>query len=308
MDIFVVLNQMIQLFLLLGLGYFLYKVKIIDTPMTKKLTTLVLSVSCPAMVINAVLNITEYQPLSVVIYVIVIAAIIFSIMPVAGYGIAKLLRIPPDQVGTYVFMTEFSNIGFIGFPIMNAIFGSEAVFYTSLFNLLFNLFVFTLGVYLITMGKGKKQPFRLQSLLTPGVISCVIALVFYLGHIHLPLVLSNTINTVSQMNTPLAMMVIGATLGEIPVKKIFNEYLLYPYTILKQVLLPIITYYICILLINDPVILGVTVINVAMPVGTSVVLFAKLYGGDADLGAKSIFLTTLFSVATIPLIVYFFLM
>ena len=103
------------------------------------------------------------------------------------------------------------------------------------------------------------------------------------------------------------MMIIGATLARIPFKTVFDELRLYPYTILKQLVLPIIAYYLLSSFIKDPLILGVTLICIAMPVGNSAVLFTNLCGGNNELAAKSVFITTIISIITIPIIVALFL-
>lgn len=108
---------------------------------------------------------------------------------------------------------------------------------------------------------------------------------------------------VGDMTTPLAMMIIGATLANIELKSLFTELRLYYFTVVKQVILPIVVFPIIAFFIRDPLIQGITLVNIAMPVGNSAVLFAKQYGGDVELAAKSIFITTLVSVFTIPLVI-----
>ena len=87
-----------------------------------------------------------------VIYTLAIATAVYVALPVISFVLVKLMRIPMHQKGLYMFMTIFSNTGFMGYPIMKALFGNDAVFYTALFNILFNLEVFTLGVILINYG------------------------------------------------------------------------------------------------------------------------------------------------------------
>ncbi|MGX8679973.1 MAG: AEC family transporter [bacterium] len=307
MHIQVVLSQMIQLFMLLGIGYLLAKVRIMDEAFSAKLTGFVLDVTIPCLLIGSALSITSYQSAAIVAYVFGIAFALFLVMPVIGYVMAKLLRVPREELGLYIFMSEFSNIGFIGFPVMNAIFGVEAVFYTTIFNMVFNLFVYTVGIMMIQFGTKQSGKIELKRIVTPSMVACILSLMIYLAHIHLPSVFTNTFTSVGSMTTPLAMMIIGATLATIPVREVFTEVRIYPYTLMKQIILPILAYLIISRLITDPLILGVTLICIAMPVGTSAVLFAKRYGGNQQLAAKTIFMTTLLSLATIPVIVYLFL-
>lgn len=307
MDIQVVINQMVQLFLVIGLGYFLMKVNILDDAFNKKLNSLLLNVTTPALILSSVMTGENTQSMSEVLFVFLVAIAVYVILPILGIVIIKLLRVPHSQTGLYIFMTVFSNIGFMGFPVMKAIFGTEAIFYTAIFNMMFNIFVYTLGIALINAGSGAKVSFDFNCLKTPGIISCVIALVIYFLHISLPSIIGETCDLVGSVTTPIAMLLIGGTLAKIDVKEIFTEFRLYPYTIIKQVIIPVMAYPILKMVIHDSYILGITLIMLAMPVANSAVLFSQEYNGDVELAAKSVFITTLISVVTIPVIVTVFL-
>lgn len=307
MDIQVILMQMIQLFLVIALGYFLFKMKLLDVDLNKKLTTLLLSVTTPAMIVSSVLSTTVTQGLNDILFVFAVGFAIYLIMPVLGFFIVKVLRIPLPQQGLYIFMTVFSNIGFMGFPVMKAIFGNEAVFFTAIFNMIFNLFVFTAGIMIMNYGTGQKVKLDPRNLLSPGVIASLVALLIYFTGIKLPDVLSSTVTMIGDITTPMAMLLIGSTLANIPLKEVFSELRIYPYTIIKQIIVPIIAYPILNMFIGDPLILGITLIMISMPVANSAVLFATEYEGDVSLAAKTVFMTTLLSVVTIPLIVALFL-
>ena len=293
MDIKVVIGQMIVLFALMGLGFLLYRVNILDLNTNSKLTSLVLSVTTPCMVLNSVLCTEKYSDSKTIFTILGIAVVTYVITPFIGVLINKLLHVQKNQTGLYVFMTVFSNIGFIGYPIMKAIFGNDSVFHTSLFGMVFNIMLFTLGVYLIGIGQQGNNKLNFKNLITPGVIA--------------PKIVTDFTGMVGDMTTPLAMIIIGVTLGAMNIKKVFNELRVYVYTLVKQLILPIIAYPIIAFLIKDHYLRGLTLIMLSMPVGSSAVLFTNKYGGDSELAAKTIFMTTLISVFTIPLVVYMFL-
>lgn len=307
MDIQVVLMQMIQLFLVIGLGYFLFKMKILDVELNKRLTTLLLTVTTPALIISSVLSTTEYLLFTDILFVFLVGIIVYIVLPILGFILVKIMRIPLPQQGLYIFMTVFSNIGFMGFPVMKAIFGNDAVFYTAIFNMLFNLLVFSVGTGIMGYGTGRKMKFNPKDLLSPGVIASLVALVIYMAKIQFPDVISSTVTMIGDITTPIAMLIIGSTLANIPLKEVFSELRIYPYTLIKQVIIPILAYPILRLFIQDPLILGVTLIMISMPVANSAVLFATEYDGDVSLAAKAVFMTTLLSIVTIPLIVALFL-
>ena len=307
MDISVIFVQMIQLFLVIALGYFLFKVKILDVDLNKKLTTLLLTVTTPAMIVSSVLSTTVTQSFNDILFVFLSGFAIYLIMPILGFIIVKVMKIPLPQQGLYIFMTVFSNIGFMGFPVMKAIFGNEAVFFTAIFNMIFNLFVFSAGIVIMNYGTGQNVKLDPKNLLSPGVIASLVALLIYFTGIHFPDVISSTVTMVGDITTPMAMLLIGSTLANIPLKEVFTELKIYPYTIIKQIIVPVIAYPILKMIIGDPLILGITLIMISMPVANSAVLFATEYDGDVSLAAKTVFMTTLLSVVTIPLIVALFL-
>lgn len=307
MDINVVINQMVQLFMILGLGYFLNKLKLFDTILNQKLNKLLLNVTTPALILASVSSMKDSDNNGEVFFVLIVAIIIFTLLPIISYLLVRIMNIPIHQRGIYMFMTVFSNIGFMGFPVMKAIFGNEAVFYTAIFNMIFNFLVFTLGIVLINYGTKNQVKLKAKNLLSPGIISSLVAIFIYFVKIPIPTVLGSTFDMVGSITTPLAMMLIGSTLANINIKEVFTEFRIYPYTIIKQLLIPFIAYPILNYFITSPLVLGVALINLAMPVGNSAVLFANEYGGDVELAAKSVFITTLISVFTIPLIVAMFL-
>lgn len=307
MDIKVILMQMIQLFTIIFLGYILFKLKILDLDFNKKLTTLLLSVTTPAMIISSVLSTTVSQSFEDIIFVFVLGFIIYLIMPILGLIISKILKTPLHQQGLYIFMTVFSNIGFMGFPVMKAIFGNDAIFFTAIFNMLFNLFVFTIGILIMNYKTANKIKLNAKNLLSPGVIASLIALVLYFTHLKVPNVIASTISMIGDITTPMAMLLIGSTLANIPFKEVFSEFRIYPFTIIKQIIIPILAYPILKMVCQDPLILGITLIMISMPVANTAVLFATEYGGDVSLAAKTVFMTTLLSIITIPLIVALFL-
>lgn len=299
--------QMIQLFLVISIGYILFKIKILDVDFNKKLTTLLLSVTTPALIVSSVLTTTDYLPIKDILFVFLVGIIIYIALPIIGFIIVKIMRVPMPQQGLYIFMTVFSNIGFMGFPVMKAIFGNDAIFYTAIFNMIFNLLVFTVGTGIMGYGTDRKTKINPKDLLSPGVVASLIALLIYFVQLKFPDVIVSTVTMIGDITTPMAMLIIGSTLANIPIKEVFGELRLYPYTLIKQVILPILAYPILSLFIKDSLILGVTLIMISMPVANTAVLFATEYDGDVSLAAKSVFMTTLLSIITIPLIVALFL-
>lgn len=306
MDTNVIVSQMIILFLILALGYFIFKIKLVDDNFTKQFSALVIKVTMPALLLSSVLDITERQPLRDVLTSFGIAvALFFIVMPIVGFLLAKLFRVKRNSTGLYVFMATFSNVGFMGFPVISALAGEVGLFYAAIYNLVFNVAVFTLGVWLVNHDKdGESSGFDIKLLLSPGVIAALLAIALYFMNIKLPVLLCDTIRSVGSITSPSAMLIIGCTLAKMDIKTVFSDWRLYPWILIKQIVIPILLWIPLAMIIKNEILLTVTFILFLMPVANNAVLFANTYNGDAELAARSVFLTTLFSLLTVPICVW----
>lgn len=306
MDINIIVSQMTILFLILALGYFIFKIKLVDDNFTKKFSALVIKVTMPAMVLSSVLDLTERQSLKDVLTALGVSVALFAIvMPIVGFFLAKLFRVKRNSTGLYVFMATFSNVGFMGFPVISALAGEVGLFYAAIYNLVFNITVFTLGVWLVNRDKGgENSAFDVKLLLSPGVIVSLLAIVIYFMDIKLPVLLCDTIRSVGSITSPSAMLIIGCTLAKMDIKTVFSDWRLYPWTLIKQIVIPILLWIPLTMVIKNEILLTVTFILFSMPVANNAVLFANTYDGDAELAARSVFLTTLFSLLTVPICVW----
>lgn len=305
MDIIVIISQMLQLFLILALGYISTKTKVTSQKFGTQLSSFILNITLPCLIIASVAAMPSDTDKNDVLLMFFIAVLFYVIMPFIAYIIARILRVKKEERNLYMYMTIWSNVGFMGYPVIASIFGSGALFYATIFNLIFNVSNFTLGIML--MSKEGKSALNLKNFLSPGMIASLVAIALFAGGIQLPNIINSTLKTVGDSTTPLAMIVIGIALAGISMKSVFTELRLYPYVIIKQILLPIGAWLILKKIITSPFILGIVIIIIAMPVATSSVLFANKYDNNVSLATKGVFITTLASILTIPLISYLIL-
>ena len=306
-DIVVISNQMIKLFLIICVGFMLYRIKLIDEEFRHKLTKLLLNVTMPALMLSSVMKEENSHDMGRVLEMFGLSIVIFAIaLPIISMIIVKILPISKKQQGLYMFMNSFSNVGFMGFPIIHAVFGEGAMLDAAIVNLIFNLAVFTFGITMINYGTEQKDKFNIKKLLTPGIFSSVIAIIIYFSGITFPQVLSDTCSMIGEITSPIAMIIMGATLGRMDIKAVFSEWKVYPFTAIKQILIPILFWYVLKLFITDEYILGFMIIMLSMPVANTAVLFATEYKNDENLAAKTVFITTLMSLISIPFIMYVF--
>ncbi|MDO9490641.1 AEC family transporter [Acetobacterium sp.] len=305
MDIKVVVSQMLELFLILALGYIAAKKKVISPNFGSQLSNFILSITLPCMMLASVATMPKETNNKDVMVMFIISILFYLVMPFVAYFIARILMVKKADRHLYMYMTIWSNVGFMGFPVIASIFGEGAIFYATIFNLIFNVSNFTLGIML--MSKEGRSALDFKKFLSPGMMSSIVAVIMFSANIKLPVLLNDTLKTVGSTTTPLAMIVIGIALAGIAVKSVFTEFRLYPYVIIKQILLPLLAWGILKNVIVNPYLLGIITVIIAMPVATSAVLFANRYENDVALATKGVFITTLASVVTIPMISYLLL-
>lgn len=302
------LNQLIQLFLVMGAGYVLYKIKYIDIPFSQKLTRLLLDVTLPLMILSSVMNSETEKDFGKIGTVFIFSFTMYVFLTIISIVIVKILHFPPRQQGMYMFMHMFSNTAFMGFPVINALYGSEAMIYTAILNVFFNLFAFTVGILMVNYeGKNNSQTestaslINLKNIVTPGTVGSLAAVVIYFLPVDYPGIIKGFCSSVGGVTSVLAMILIGSTLAKMPLKIIFNDWRVYLFTIVKQIAVPLAVWPLMKLTVSDSLIRSVLFILFLMPVGNTSVLFATRFEKDEELAAKTVFVTTLSSIVTVPL-------
>jgi len=304
MSITVLLLQMIKLFILMCLGYLLYKVKIIDDHTRQHMTKVILYVTTPALIINSFVENMGTGNGSGLGTLFIVAICLYALLPLVGVIFNFVLRVPKESRGMYMFMTVFSNVGFMGFPVVEALYGSLGLFYAAVFNCIFNICVFTLGVVFMNSGNSVREVINIKKLLNPGIAGCLIALIIPMLKIRIPDTIMEVIGSVGGLTSTLAMILVGASLASMNIREMFGDSRVYFYTIIRQFLLPLASWGLIKLFIKEEMLASITLIMVAMPVGNTAVLFATEYNKDEKLAARTIFLTTVTAMISIPFVMW----
>ena len=306
-----IINQMLLLFLLMTAGFIANKCKVMNADLNRGLSKLVLNVTLPAMVLAAVLKADHTLATSQVFVLLGVAIGLYLFLIPLGYLFTKLLAVKGGEKGVYRYSFIFGNIGFMGFPVVAAIYAGDsvmAVFYASFFQLPFCFLNYTLGVHLMA---GETAPKRSlwQAALQPGVIVPIVGLALYLLNVSMPDVIVGTADKLGSITTPASMLIIGSTVAEMPLKKVFVAWRLYPATLIKIALIPALFWALLrvLHLPLDPIMIGVAVIMAAMPTANSSTMLCHTYGGDAELAASSVVITTIASVVGVPLLAWLLL-
>ena len=302
MAIMVVFQTMLKLFLLLILGFVLFKCHIFDEYTNKKISALIVNVASPMLIISSIAGV-EGSNKSIVFLMIGAGILMYIGFIILGKIINRIFPFPKKDWPVYECMVVFANTGFMGYPVLLDVFGQEAVFYASLIHMAFNFFVYTYAIMCLTKGDDSEFKLNFKQLLTPGIILIFVGIFIYLFDIQLPSVLMDTINSVGSLTAPLSMMMIGSSLAVYPIKDSFTDWRSYVFAFVRLMIVPFVTMIMCRLLHIDAYYANITIITNAMPVGSMVLMLATQYNANVKIVTRNIVVSTLLSVITIPIVV-----
>jgi predicted permease len=300
MDFFSVLTAILFLFLIIGLGFAARKQGILNSDRVHGISHILVNIALPALTISSMQVPLNEQSIGIVNSTLFFAVAYYFVAFGLSLIITRFLPSADREKGVFQFMLIFPNVGFMGIPVAAAILGPGSLFYVILFNLPFNFLVFTMGVYLLASGKPGKMDPRL--LLTPGLVAAVIGLALFLAGYTLPSPVGIALDWIGKATTPLAMLVVGALLATLPVSRLAGDWRIMVITSIRLLFFPALAFVLLAPVIHDRLLLGTVVLLIAMPVAANTVLLSEEYRVDATLASQGVFLSTMFCLATIPLI------
>lgn len=294
-----ILNQIIVLFMIMVVGFFARKKGMINNEVNKGLSQLLLNITLPFMII-ASFNIEFTSEILVNGVKLLIYSIIIYIIAIP---VSKLLyyRLPQNKSRVLRFITIFSNCGFMGYPVIESIYGKTGVLYTAIFNIPFNILMWIMGILIFTGSMDLKTIKKI--LINPGIISTIIGIIIFIFEIKIPLPIYNTLNIVGQMTTPISMLVVGAMLADVKVKDVLSDISIYYGSFVRLIAIPLIIMLILKAFGVKDMFLGIPVLIMAMPGAANTAIMAEIYGGDASYASKCVFISTMLSAITIPLLI-----
>lgn len=347
----VMLQQMIVMFLMMAVGYLCYRKQILTEEVSRKVSAIVVNVANPCMILSSALTDQQMQGKELV-QTLAIVVMMYAFLLVVAQLLPRILCIQKESRGAYAAMTVFANIGFMGFPVLAAMYGNGALLYGAVFQIPFNILIYTYGVAVLTRkqgacakaepdvksevdvkaeqdaqgitaavnGKsenienGSEQQGKLQGtveivkkIFNIGVIACIAAMLLYFLQTPVPSFLQAFITNLGNLTAPLSMMIIGASLAQMPLKELFLDKKLLLFSLVKLLLLPAVWMIMVNRVAEQEILRGVCLVMMATPVGSMTAMLAQQYGGDYETASRGVALTTVLSVITMPLLAAVFL-
>ena len=298
------LEVMVVLFIIVILGYVACKLGYMGDKIDKKLSSIVVDITCPLLVLSSVMG-DELPDRTLILPLLGVGFLTYILLLVFGFWVPRLITKNHDDQGMIGFALMFANVGFIGYPIVSSIFGPHAVFYAALLNMPNTFFIFTAGVMLIK-GEYSLKQFNPKVLVSPAMLGAFLAAIIVALGIHTPDIIARPVTMVGNITVPAALMIIGSSMAKLPIREIIGSSKVYITALLRLTIVPLSIYFLFKACGVSDLVNNINTVVIAMPVASFGTMFCLKYGRNPSLITETTFITTLGSIITIPLITLLF--
>lgn len=302
MIFFTVFFQMLALLLMIGAGYFAAKKGMMDEHTNNQMSNMIVNIFNPLLVLASAANSVGQISLEAMKLAAWIAVGMFAVFIFAGMVLMPFLEKDREQRKIFQLMFVFSNVGFIGIPVISGIFGIQYVVYVSEFMLVYTFVFYTYGIALMD---GKFSAAFLRSVMNPGTVCGLLALAIIIFEVQLPDFLQTAVTYLGNVTSPMALMAVGFALAGSDLKKIFGQPRLYVFSILKMLVLPMVMLPVLQRILGGTDLLGVCMVMFGMPVGNMPLILGNQRGMDVTECSATIILSTVLCVLTVPVLMIF---
>jgi len=294
-NMLLVFKNVLMLMWLLGVGVFLAKKGWLCERTQDDISKILTFVVIPCQIIISMPKERSFDVLQrfAIAGTVVVASYIFGII-LSSFMFKKH---PDDTRVVLRYATIYANHGLMGLPLVQAVFGSEAVIYAAICIVTYNVVTWTHGI--IMMGRGDSK-LSLKAIINPGIIGFTVGMILFLGNLQLPTSINSAVTSIGSMLTPLAMIMVGAQMSKTNPLSAFQDKKLYIISFMRLIFIPGLVMLVLFVLGVDPVLQTSMVILVGCPTAAFISIFSQMYRRDMETAAKSVLQTTLLSVITLP--------
>ena len=293
---------MALLTILMGIGYLCARLKIVGPDFNKGLSKIVINVLLAGMILSSVVNKQMSMAKADVLFGIGMLTLMMLISMAVAYIAPSALRIKGGDTAMYRLLCAFSNVGFVGLPIIAAVYNEDMVFFAALTNIPFNILLYTVGVMQLQENDGAKS-FDLKKAFNMPIIATLLATVIFLFEIPMPVLIDDVVDNLSAACVPLSMMSVGLSLGNVSIKDAVTQPRLYGINLVRLIVIPLVVWGILRFIIKDPVMLGTIVIVAACPPAIVCPILGIEYGRDGIEASEAVFIGSILSIVTIPALI-----
>jgi len=283
------------MFLYMGIGWLLFKKKLITVEGSKSLANLLLYCILPCVILRSFTIGRTPEKITAFLMSFGLALLLLLLSMFIAFIVYR--KSPIDNIGS-----AFSNAGFMGIPLVTSLLGNDAVFYAAGFVALLNALQWTYGQWIMS---GDRKMVSFQAILkNPIILSLLIGIAVFLGNITIPEILASAMNSISALNAPIAMIILGVYLAQTDIFKIVTSPRLYKCTFVRLLLIPAFTILCLVPFCKGNADIITTLILIASaPIGSNVAVYAQKLGLDYTYAVQIICLSTIFSIFSMPLVI-----
>lgn len=291
--------------ILLLFGYFLYKKDFLDDNSTKRLSNIVITIISPIVIFNAYQ--TDFNP-DLLKGLLTALALAFASQALTVLAARIIVRKTRKDFEVERFAIGYSNCAFMGIPLAEATYGAQGVFYLTAYITAFNVFMWTHGVVLMS-GKKLSGKGVLKIVLSPAILSVILGLVCFFAGIRMPEIIAQPLNYLGALNTPVAMIVSGATIAQAGIKSCFTKKRVYFLQAFRLLILPAVIavgYAAARYFGANGAAVSSILVAAAAPTASATIMFSHKFDKNAELASNHFAASTIISIATMPLILAFY--
>ncbi len=296
MGFLTVVQQMGVIAVLVAIGVFVGKRGIVDNMSSKSISTIVVDICNPALMLTSVLGGSITADHTELLTAGAVAVIFYAVLVIIGFVLPALLRIETDKRRFYNMMCIYTNVGFIGIPVAHAVLPPDGMLCVLVCNVMYSLLFYTHGVAVLSGNKQKISPLKI---LSPGTIAAVLSILIVWFRISLPEAVNETISYVGGATVFLSMMLLGVSIARSGLLEGIKSIKLWLFILIRMIALPALLAVILKLMNLDPVITAGMCLMAAMPVGNLPLIQAEKTGEDTTILSRAIAVTTAVSMITI---------
>ena len=302
MEILPIISKMAVLVLLMLTGFACARLGLTGPEFNQKVTPVVLNVLLVATILNSVVSAESFVQGVVLLEYLGLMAAMFCISMLIAWLTARLLRRDRDDEGVLRTTVMFMNNAFVGFPVVAAVFGEQAVFYAAISNIPFNILLYTVGT--AQLDRTWEGHIEWKRIFTPPLIATLVAAALYVSRVSVPQVLGDTISMFAGATIPMSMLIVGTSLGAIPIGKALGNPRVYIAAAVRLLAVPVIVWAVFRLFVTDPLMLGIPVLIAACPAAMIITPLCISRGKDETLASGIIFVSTVLCAVTMPFLAW----
>lgn len=292
-------NLFIKIFIMIAAGFILRKRNAISGQLKTEINYLVINIIAPFSILASGNSEFSREISESLLQATIFCILYYALTILIGIGLAKSLKMEDARGRVFMLLSVFANTGFIGIPLATELFGSQGSLIAVIYNMIFDIFFFTFGVWYIS----RSGKFQLGQLLrNPVAVSAVLSVLLYLSPFRMPAIVADTFSTIGSAMVPLSMIVIGCNLAEMDIVKVLKNRDAYIVSALRLMIYPLIAFAAVKAAGFDPVTAAACVLLTALPPGTLNVIVAEQHNCAPEFATQAMVQSMVLMIGTLPLI------